>query len=1454
MPAVSPGVHIEEPEGFSGQVGGAGYDLRGASHLIFDAQSPTGATVRFGMGGNVTSFVELPAASGFRTICIRVDRSRPNTCPVDTDLNLSLPSTPRLGNVHLLFTVVTNDVNAPSGATVLIDNVRYLPVPASRAEALGFPVSNETFGVLPAGEDPIPLDQVLRNIATIYESSLVAMALMERGTSRDLEGAELLLDTFVYALEHDNQAIPLPRGPASKRGLRNSYEAGDIALLNDQGPGAGRAGDARLAGFSASTELCGGTRFCLVFDSSTGGNYAFAMMALIQGYERFGDARYLDAARAIGEWVEAVLRDPSASGYGGYRLGHEDEGRFPKALIEGKSVENNGDLVLVFEALAAIESRLGNAGAAIAWEERADAAGAFVLAMVDAESGCIHPGTVPSGTPQQPGILPDGPQRGGDVINTFPFMDTTTFTFLPLAASPKYRDAVDWRGAIECMRVGFERTVSSGGKEFVGFNIIESATEVPEAVAWEFTGQAVVALLEFEHLFGAPELLDNAALFADEILRAQSGSAFGDGLGLTAATLDVAVPEALPPIEHCASTPFQCIPIRVGLAATAWAIFALDDVNPFLRTMPDSDADRVPDPWDNCPGRFNRLQKDGIGDGIGDACQDQSDHTPPTHVSLITPASGDVVAGRVMVRGTAGDESGTVARMVFEMDLGFAVRECADEEPKPSGSVFACEVSSAGAEDLSQLSVTATAFDGDGNSRSSNPIFVRVRNPDLSLTFVDSALRSSLVEGTGGAGRVRLVVRNLGTVALASGQRVDATVLLAAQAGGVARVLATLAGQSLSRLGPGKSKTLTATVTVGGDVLAGLYTLAAQVDVGDAVVESDETNNGAQGPALEVAAPYVDLVAEVQGAKLPSPTTAGGGATLTLPVSVSNVGNVSLPAGQAVSIAVLARPGSGGEDTTVAVFEKQSLSALQPDAAKRLSLKLKVPAGLESGEYTLVAVVDAGDAVAERDEANNEAASPGFELVKGSVDLSVAVGTETLPPAVVLGAGAGGKVAVRVGNTGDVKLARGQRIDASVMLEPLAGGEAVALARVARFSVSGLAPGKTKTLNATVRIPKTTPEAVYRLVVRVDEAGAVAEENEDNNTAIGPELTVAKPFVDLVASFDPKSVVPPLRIAGDGAAFDTIVRVRNAGNVRVAGGQRIDLQSFIDAEPLAAAGPTKGLSISRLAPGQSKTVTVRSFAPAGVIGRFPIRVAVDSADAVVEPDENNNVIVSGAAVRILDGFTDGTFDDAPGLTRRFRNRSTGELSTNTSVDIGDGCTRTDSIYEDGSTGRSVTCSSADTVTIESFLVELEEGSIELRSPGHVALRRPVVLGQTQTERSAATGTMTFVDPQLHCVVDLTSGTLTTKVTLLGYQTITVPHGTHPAVRMRVISSYDNYRGTCQGVLFDEIDLSVAATVWGSPDTGVLLSTGSGTFKVCARRAGAGCESDSVGAETLELLP
>ncbi len=179
-----------------------------------------------------------------------------------------------------------------------------------------------------------------------------------------------------------------------------------------QAPKAGQTGDVRPAGFTA-TELCPLTGFCLVLDGATGGNNAFAILALVAAYRAFGEARYLDDAESIGRWIVGYLTDHTGTGYGGYFVGYPDEGvPPPKPLVMGKSTENNADIFAAFHALAAMETERGNSAAAATWMAAATAAGDFVMQMFDPDSGAFNAGTIPLGTKPQAGICPDGPQKG----------------------------------------------------------------------------------------------------------------------------------------------------------------------------------------------------------------------------------------------------------------------------------------------------------------------------------------------------------------------------------------------------------------------------------------------------------------------------------------------------------------------------------------------------------------------------------------------------------------------------------------------------------------------------------------------------------------------------------------------------------------------------------------------------------------------------------------------------------------------------------------------------------------------------------------------------------------------------------------------------------------------------------------------------------------------------------
>jgi len=565
------GVNIEEPENWGVLQTGTGYDLRGATNVMFDVRSPDGATIQVGVGGCNTPFITIPPSMTWTT-------------NVTIGLN-ALSCTPDLSNVHILFAIATNDCYAPRGCTVLFDNIRFDPVPTSQQSALGFPLGNQTFGVVPLeapapGPIPFPPDQVLRNLTTIYESALTLKALLARGTAQDLADAHEIANTFDYALHHDSHGDPIPPAPDGSAGLHNGYENGDIALFNTQSPPkSGQAGDVRLAGFTA-TQLCPLSGFCLVLDGATGGNNAFAILALVAAFEQFGDVRYLNDAVTIGQWIVGNLTDHSGTGYGGYFVGYPDMGvPPPKPLQTGKSIENNADIFAALTALATVKAQRGNASATAHWTAAAHVAGDFVMQMFDATTGRFNAGTVPVGTAPGPGICPNGPQKGNDVINTCDFLDANTFTTLALAGARRYRHQIDWRQPITYVLNHFMSSVMAAGQSFNGFDLVLPQTPGSNGVAWEFTGQAVVAMRYVDQLYAQTTFEASAAAYVAELRHAQTDAPFGDGLGLVASTL--ADGDTLPPLDQCLVTPFQCIAERVGLAATTWAIFADQNINPF---------------------------------------------------------------------------------------------------------------------------------------------------------------------------------------------------------------------------------------------------------------------------------------------------------------------------------------------------------------------------------------------------------------------------------------------------------------------------------------------------------------------------------------------------------------------------------------------------------------------------------------------------------------------------------------------------------------------------------------------------------------------------------------------------------------------------------------------------------------------------------------------------------
>jgi len=98
------GLNFEEPQNWGLNKTGIGYDLTGATQLVFDAISPTGGIqVQFSIDGSTTAYMSIPQQ--WTTITINLN-------------SLGLTS---LTGAPLQFGIASNDVNAPHGGTVLLD-------------------------------------------------------------------------------------------------------------------------------------------------------------------------------------------------------------------------------------------------------------------------------------------------------------------------------------------------------------------------------------------------------------------------------------------------------------------------------------------------------------------------------------------------------------------------------------------------------------------------------------------------------------------------------------------------------------------------------------------------------------------------------------------------------------------------------------------------------------------------------------------------------------------------------------------------------------------------------------------------------------------------------------------------------------------------------------------------------------------------------------------------------------------------------------------------------------------------------------------------------------------------------------------------------------------------------------------------------------------------------------
>ncbi len=351
----------------------AGVDLRGATRLRFMARGAVGGErVDFFALGVGRDPVSGQPVARFPDSSAKVSTGAVTLSPEWREYSIPLPAFIPLGYVLGGFGWAASAAGNGRDIEFYLDDIRYeLARPAEPRFLLSY--------VADGGAAP---DSVLRNVSFVYDDAVAAIAFLAAG---DSARARLIADALVYAQRNDRFF--------DDGRIRNAYAAGDLALP----PGwlaRGRSGTVRMPGWYAPGSKSWKEDFFQV--STHTGNVAWAMLALLSVYEATGGATYLDAARRMGEWVEANTRDEA--GAGGYTGGMEGWEPDQKKLTY-KATEHNIDLVPAFE-------RLFRATGDARWHERAEHARRFVQAMWDPDEGKFWTGTGTDGVTLNRGVVP----------------------------------------------------------------------------------------------------------------------------------------------------------------------------------------------------------------------------------------------------------------------------------------------------------------------------------------------------------------------------------------------------------------------------------------------------------------------------------------------------------------------------------------------------------------------------------------------------------------------------------------------------------------------------------------------------------------------------------------------------------------------------------------------------------------------------------------------------------------------------------------------------------------------------------------------------------------------------------------------------------------------------------------------------------------------------------------
>ncbi len=508
---------------------------------------------------------------------------------------------------------------------------------------------------------------------------------------------------------------------------------------------------------------------------------------------------------------------------------------------------------------------------------------------------------------------------------------------------------------------------------------------------------------------------------------------------------------------------------------------------------------------------------------------------------------------------------------------------------------------------------------------------------DLSADVLDVSYIGRVLPGD--AGTMGLLITNNGNTPAAKTISVKVWASTTAQRGTEA-VLVTTASVSIEIAADGGTQAATIAMTVPSRMTTGEYYLIAQLDSANGIDEADETNNDAASlTTIDFEAPFADLSGDVTAVSYAGRVLPGDAGTMDL--TVTNDGNIA--AAKKISVKVYASAtAERGDDAVLMGAAYYTVDIPADGGTTNLTVNMTAPSSLATGDYYLIAAIDATDSLAESDETNNDAVSAAtisveqpFVDVAGEVTDFSFVG-RTLP-------GDAGTVDLLLTNDGNTKAAKTIYVEVYASTTAERGADAIRLKKVP-LPISLDADGGTQAATIEVTIPAGIDTGEYYIIAKLDSSNSLAESDETNNDAVSAAtISVEAPFIDLTAEVMDVTFADPVV---PGYAPGTVtVDVTNNGNTDVLKKVTVRLyasptQDIFDDATLLTTG-YQYLDIGT--DGDTQSLTIETAIPTTLAGGdYYFLALVDATDVLAESDETNNDAASETTVTVEDREIDLT--------------------------------------------------------------------------------------------------------------------------------------------------------------------------------------------------------------------